>query len=64
MLLIHRLDVTDAPHEGTPDNDVKSSFELDFFSATRMLRASCRASAATAPPNTPSNGSPTRCGTK
>ncbi|MGF1241702.1 hypothetical protein ACQSME_31295 [Streptomyces sp. 2-6] len=39
MLLIHRLDVTDAPHEGTPDNDVRGSFELDFFYATQMLRA-------------------------
>ncbi|EFF88697.1 hypothetical protein SSTG_05704 [Streptomyces sp. e14] len=39
MLLIHRLDVTDAPHEGTPDNDVRGSFELDFFCATQMLRA-------------------------
>ncbi|MFS4103226.1 hypothetical protein [Streptomyces sp. PD-S100-1] len=39
MLLIQRLDVTDAPHEGTPDNDVRGPFELDFFSATQMLRA-------------------------
>ncbi|MYS48443.1 hypothetical protein GTY23_46200 [Streptomyces sp. SID5998] len=39
MLLIHRLDVTDAPNEGTPDNDVRGSFELDFFYATQMLRA-------------------------